>query len=89
MDLITEKVNEGRLLAALSLEHRVLANGVLPNSKLIERVSLVKGIITGLLERGQWNEVVRLVYQDGSPARALFDGDWDGLRKDILASVTK
>ena len=88
-NLIPAKVNEGRLIAALSLEQLVLANGVLPNSPLMERVSLVKGIVTGLLEQGQWNDAVRLVYQDGSPARALFDGDWEGLRKDILASVQK
>ncbi len=85
--LIPEKVNEGRLISALSLEQRVLANGVLPNSPPMERISLVKGMITGLLEKGEWNEAIRLVYEDGSPARVLFDGDWEGLRKDILASV--
>ena len=88
-NLIPAKVNEGRVIAALSLEQRVLANGVLPNSPLMERVSLVKGIVTGLLEQGKWNDAVRLMYQDGSPARALFDGDWEGLRKEIIASVQK
>lgn len=89
MDLIVEKVKEGKLIAALSLEDRVLANGVLPNSPPMERVSLVKGIVTGLLEQGRWNEAIRLVYQEGSPARVLFDGDWKGLRKEILASIKK
>ncbi len=87
MDLIPAKVQEGKLIAALSLEQRVLANGVLPNAPLPERASLVNGIIYGLLEKGEWNEAIRLVYKDGSPARVLFDGDWDGLRKGILASV--
>ncbi|MBI2146485.1 hypothetical protein HYU22_04035 [Candidatus Woesearchaeota archaeon] len=87
MEFNPQKVNEGRLVTALSLEDRVLSNGVLPNCTLVERASLVRGIIQGLLEQGNWQEAVKMVYQDGSIVRGLFDGDWEEFRQDVLKSA--
>ena len=89
MEFDPQKVNEGRLLTALSLEDRVLANGVLPKHTLLERASMVKGILTGLLEQGNWQHAVTLVYRDGGLVRGLFDGDWEGFRQGVLESARK
>lgn len=89
MEFDLQKVNEGRLLTALSLEDRVLANGVLPQHTLLERASMVKGILTGLLEQGNWQHAVTLVYRDGGLVRGLFDGDWEGFRQGVLESARR
>jgi len=86
---IEEKVNEGRFLSALSLKEQVLADGVLPNSQPLERFSLVKGILTGLLEQGRWQEAVKRVYTDGSIVRGLFDGNWEEFRQGVLESAKR
>ncbi len=86
---IEAKVNEGRFLSALSLEEQVLADGVLPNSPVMERLSLVKGILTGLLEQGRWQDAVQRVYTDGSIVRGLFDGDWADFRQGVLESAKR
>ncbi|MBI4451008.1 hypothetical protein HY642_03465 [Candidatus Woesearchaeota archaeon] len=84
---IQAKLDEGRLIAALGLERRILENGVLPNAGLNERASLVKGIITGLLEKGRWGDALRMVYTPG-PARSLFDGDWEGFKAAVKHAAT-
>lgn len=82
-----EKINEGKFLANMGLEKKVLADGVMPNSPIMDRCSLVKGIIDGYFESGQWQKAVKAVYTAGSPVRTLFNGNWDEFRKKVLASA--
>ncbi len=86
MEFVQEKVNEGRLLATLRLEDKILANGELPGMALAERSSLVRGILLGLMEQDRIEEAIKLVYQPG-PARALFDGDNAGFAENVLTSA--
>lgn len=88
MQLNPEKVKEGRFLASLKLEQRILADGVLPNSPAEDRFSLVKGILTGLLEKGRWEEALGLVYGN-TPVRALFDGDWSSFRQQAIEAIQR
>lgn len=88
MQLNPEKIKEGRFLASLKLEERILADGVLPNSPPEDRFSLVKGILTGLMENGRWEEALGLVYGN-TPVRALFDGDWSSFRQQVIGAIQR
>lgn len=85
--LIAEKVNLGRALAGLHLEELVL-NANLSDKPLAERASLVKGIINGKLEKGQWQRALHLVYGEGMVS-SLFDGDWKSFTESVIESSKK
>ncbi len=71
---IVEKAKrQGRLLAELGLEQRVLANGVLPSQSLWVRAGVVEGIIDSLLESGEWGEAVKIALDPHSQGRLLYD----------------
>lgn len=82
-----EKVKLGRFLATIGKEDQVLADGVMPNSHFIDRLSLVKGVLDGYFESGHWEQAVKAVYTEGGPVRTLFDGDWDAFRNNVLKSA--
>ncbi len=88
MEFIDEKVKLGEALTALSLEGHILGTGILPDCPLMERASMVKGILNGYLQQGEWQKVAKLLYKD-TAVRALFDGDWDGLRQGIVKSAAR
>ncbi len=73
--------NLGRALAEMKLEDRVINNGVLESLKVMERSSLVKGVIDVLVEQGRVSKAIELVYGQ-SPARGVFDG-WDEFKTQI------
>lgn len=86
-NVIAEKVNLGRALTALDLEQVVLNNGVIPNSPLMERAALVKGMLQGMLDEGAWQSALQSVYTPQTTVRTLFDGDYDKFKKDVIASA--
>lgn len=86
MQFVEEQVNLGKMLTRLGLEQMVLADGVLPNSPVDARTSLVKGILNGLFEQNGWETACQLVYGQG-PVRGLFDGDWDGFKKQVIEAA--
>lgn len=86
-DSIADARNLGRMATALSLENKVLSNGVLPEKTLPERAAVVRGIIDEQLRTGRWADVVELVYNPKSNARLLYDGDMNLLDNEIVESA--
>ncbi len=88
MQFVEEQLNIGKMLTRLGLEQMVLADGVLPNSPLDARASLVKGILNGIFEQNDWETACQLVYSNG-PVRGLFDGDWAGFKKQVMDAAKR
>lgn len=86
-NVIAEKVNLGRALTALDLEQVVLNNGAIPNSPLLERAALVKGMLQGMLDEGAWQSALQSVYTPQTTVRSLFDGDYESFKKQVIASA--
>jgi len=81
--------NLGKVLTVLSLEDKFLSNGELSNFKLVERGSIAKGIIEEKLRLGKWQGVVQMIYGGFGKADALYEGDRNKLRNDIIKSATE
>lgn len=85
--VIAEKVNLGRALTALDLEQVVLNNGAIPNSPLMERAALVRGMLQGMLDEGSWQSALQSVYTPQTTVRSLFDGDYAQFKNDVIVSA--
>ncbi len=77
----------GRALTVLGLEDKFLSNGELSHFPLVERGRITTDIISEKLKRGSWLEVVQMMYGGLGKASALYEGDRDQLREDILQSA--
>ena len=86
LQLDEKKINEGRLLAVLGLEERLLAKDALLAKPLSEKISLAKGILQGTFEKGFWIEGLKRAYESG-PVASLFDGNHEEIVSWAIASA--
>ena len=77
---------KGQFIAALGLEEKVLANGVLPTYTVNERVGIVQGMADELLSQGRWEEAVKMAFNPKSGARLLFELSPD-FSQNLVASI--
>lgn len=77
----------GKALTMLHLEDKFLQNGELSNYSLSERGKIANDIISEKLSRGRWDSVIRMMYGGFGKADALYDGDRNKLREDIVNSA--
>jgi hypothetical protein len=77
----------GKALTALGLEDRFISNGELSKFNLSDRGAIANGIISEKLSRGRWESVIKMMYEGVGKADALYDGDRNQLREDILKSA--
>lgn len=84
-----EVSNLGKALTELNLEDKFLSNGNLSNFPLMERGEIAKDIISEKLKRGRWQTVVQMIYGNFGNANALFEGDREALKKDIVRSAVE
>lgn len=84
---IEEQHKIGKLAAALNLENLVISDGFLPKLPLLQRAALVKGVIEGMVERGEASAAIRYVWT-ATPAKGLFD-DYAGLADKIIDKVSR
>lgn len=80
-ELVQEQFNLGRALVRLGLE-RLILGADLSSRPLAERASIANGILKGVLEKGDWQRALRLMYAPGVVS-SLYDGD----RKSFTESV--
>jgi hypothetical protein len=88
MELNEAKINLGRVLAALGREDELKTKNALVQGHTIDRMAFAKGLLKGLLEKGDWETAVNTLYKPG-PMYDLFDGDWSGFEQDVLDSVKR
>lgn len=81
--------NLGGVLTALGIDGKFLENGELKTFPLVERGQIVDSIVSEKLARGQWSRVVEMIYGGLGNAGALFDGDRDELKKNIVESASR
>jgi len=81
--------NLGNAITAIGLEDRFLSNGYLASFPLIERGLIANGIIAEKLRLGRWQGVIRMMHGGFGKADALYEGDRDELREDIIRSATE
>jgi len=84
MQLDETKVNEGRLLAAINLEGKLLEDATLQKKPFMERIALTKGLLQGIFERGDWISALNLAYTTG-PIANLIDGNHEEI---LLWTIT-
>ncbi|GEM_PF-3783885 len=83
---LQKNFNFGKVIAKLNLEEKVLKNGIIPSKSLAERGEIVKGIVSGLLEKGSWKNAIDLVFNEG-PARMLYEGDKNDFFKEVEQTI--
>jgi len=79
----------GNALTALGIEDRFLSDGELTNFPLLERGRIANGIIAEKLRLGRWQTVVEMMYGGFGKADALYEGDRDQLRDDIVRTAVE
>ncbi|MCX6750526.1 MAG: hypothetical protein NTZ83_03640, partial [Candidatus Pacearchaeota archaeon] len=79
----------GKALTMLGLEDQFLSNGELSNFPLAERGKIANDIISEKLRRGRWETVIEMIYGGLGKADALYDGDRNKLRGDIVNSAVE
>lgn len=79
--------NLGRALTVLGLEDKFLSNGELSNFPLVERGKIANNIISEKLSRGRWEKVVDMIFGGFGKADALYEGDREQLKNDIVKSA--
>jgi metal-responsive CopG/Arc/MetJ family transcriptional regulator len=77
-------VNFGKLAVDLSLEEKVMANGVLPGRTVPERSEVVTSMVHHLLNTGKWRKAVKLRFGEG---RHLYDQTKGDFNSDLLNAV--
>ncbi len=78
----------GRAVVAIGVEDKVLSNGLFVEQDLLQRSSIVHGILEGILARGDWQVAVRLVHEQGV-VKGLFDGDYARFYANVVGSAEK
>jgi len=76
--------NFGKLAVDLSLEEKVMANGVLPGRTVPERSEVVTSMVHHLLNTGKWRKAVKLRFGEG---RHLYDQTKGDFHSDLVKSV--
>ncbi|PIN91270.1 hypothetical protein COU57_01310 [Candidatus Pacearchaeota archaeon CG10_big_fil_rev_8_21_14_0_10_32_14] len=79
----------GRALTVLGLEDKFLSNGELSNYPLAQRGRITEEIIHEKLSLGRWTTVIRMIYGGLGKADALYDGDREKLKDDIVKSAVE
>ncbi|MFH0978860.1 MAG: hypothetical protein V1837_06185 [Candidatus Woesearchaeota archaeon] len=79
--------NLGAALTQLGIEDKFLSNGELTSFPLVDRGRIANGIIEEKLGSGKWTTVVHLLFGSNAHAHALYEGDYEQLKKDILQSA--
>jgi len=85
----TTTENLGAALTALGLEDKFLSNGELALFPLVERGRIANSILAEKLRRGRWQGVIEMIYGGVGKADALFEGDREQLKRDIVESAKK
>ncbi len=79
----------GTALTTLGLEDKFLSNGHLACYPLAQRATLAQNIIDEKLRLGRWEGVIDMIYGGFGKADALFDGDYNQLKDNIVKSAIK
>ncbi len=79
--------NLGRALTALGLEDKFLSNGELTKYPLVTRARIADEIISEKLRVGKWQGVVDMIWGGFGKADALYEGDRQQLREEIVKSA--
>lgn len=88
MAKIAEKnANLGRALVSLGLEDQFLANGELSKFPLVERGKIANDIISEKLRTGDWPTVIKMMFGGFGKAEALYEGDIEQLKEEIVKSA--
>ena len=86
---VIQKSNLGRALTVLGLEDKFLSNGELSNFPLLERGKIANDIISEKLNHGRWEKVVDMIFGGFGKADALYEGNREQLKNDIVKSAIK
>ncbi len=81
--------NIGIALTVLGLEDKFLSNGELAKFPLMQRGRMTNGIISKKLALGRWVSVVELIYGESGKADALYDGDREKLKAEIIETAKR
>ncbi|MBI4144778.1 hypothetical protein HY493_01070 [Candidatus Woesearchaeota archaeon] len=87
MTNVEEQQKIGRLAAELMLEELVISDGFLPKLPILQRAALVKGVIEGMVERGEISTAIKYVWT-ATPAKGLFD-DYEGLVERVIDKTSR
>lgn len=79
----------GEALTSLNLENLFLSDEELTTLPLPERGRIVNDIISKKLKLGKWSSVIEMIFGGFGKADALYDGDRNQLKSDILNSAKK